>query len=376
MHVITARNAHQALPVALHLLNQHGIREDSRNGPVLRHPTPVTTVLTHPAERVVFHPWRDANPFFHVVEAAWMLAGRDDLKQLTPYAANMKNYSDDGGVTQPAAYGKRWRNWGIIGVHENSWPDQLDWAVKRLRANSNDRRVVIQMWDPGVDIENADNNGNDVPCNLTVLPWITDGTLHLTVFNRSHDILWGLYGANAVHMSLLLEYLAGRLGLAVGTMTTVSNNFHAYVERMPGIAERHGQGPVNDPYAQAQVQPYSLYTDWEEVPGWERPKHKLVDDGERERIMQEDLRIFLEHGAMEAATKARWPWMRRVLVPMALAHRHWKKTKGEERYTGALEILEQCQATDWRRAASEWIVRRQQKAERAADDGVRAAGED
>ena len=101
MHTINARNAQQALPKGLYLLTKQGVREQSRAGEVLRFPGPVVTVLEKPQERVIFHPWRDANPFFHIVEAAWMLAGRDDLASLTPYVKKMAEFSDDGGVTQP-----------------------------------------------------------------------------------------------------------------------------------------------------------------------------------------------------------------------------------------------------------------------------------
>ena len=50
----------------------------------------------------------------------------------------------------------------------------------------------------------------------------------MTVCNRSNDMLWGAYGANAVHMSMLQEYLASRLEIAVGEYTQISDSFHVY----------------------------------------------------------------------------------------------------------------------------------------------------
>ena len=346
MHVIQARNAHQALPMGLRLLQTGGVRENSRAGDVLRYPGPVTTVLEKPCERVIFHPWRDANPFFHIVEAAWMLAGRDTLADLTPYVKTMANFSDDGGVTQPGAYGKRWRAWASV-----AWPDQLDWAVKRLRANPNDRRVVIQMWDPFTDTDAADKGGADVPCNLTMIPWAMNGELHLTIFNRSNDIIWGLYGANAVHFSVCLEYLAGRIGLAVGTMTTVSNNFHAYVDKMPDadvVAKAlHRTG---DPYVSTPelVEPYDMFEDWHST---------NFSDDRREKDMRLDLKGFFEHGAEFAYDDATWPWVRNVLAPMALAHQRFKGSRVERR-TDVGAVLDLVEASDWRRAAVEWVERR------------------
>ena len=348
MHVINARNAHRALPIGLRLLQTSGVRESSRAGDVMRYPGPVTTVLEKPCERVIFHPWRDANPFFHIVEAAWMLAGRDTLADLTPYVKNMANFSDDGGVTQPGAYGKRWRAWSMA-----AWPDQLDWAVKRLRANLNDRRVVIQMWDPFADTDAADKGGADVPCNLTMIPWAIHGELHLTIFNRSNDIIWGLYGANAVHFSVCLEYLAGRIGLAVGTMTTASNNFHAYADRFPknadvAMAQLARASYLEDPYLRGEVEPYDMFQDWE--------PSAFLDD-RREKTMKFDLKNFFEHGAEFSYEDATWPWVRNVLAPMALAHQRFKGPRAGRR-TDVGVLLDLVAASDWKRAATEWVERR------------------
>ena len=79
MKVINARNVNDALAAGLRYLWAEGIPETSRNGPVLVAPTPVTTVYSHPTERVLLSPTRDANPFFHLMESLWMLAGKNDI---------------------------------------------------------------------------------------------------------------------------------------------------------------------------------------------------------------------------------------------------------------------------------------------------------
>ena len=372
MRLITARNVNDALPQGLALLRATGIREDSRDGPVLRCPKPVTTVYSHPGEHVLFAPWRDANPFFMHTEALWFLAGRDDLDKLTPYVKRMALYSDDGGKTQPAAYGKRWRDHFIgVGDEHGHFPsfDQLNWIVKRLRTNPGDRRCVISMWDASHDPHLADQSSKDVPCNISVVPYISGGALHILVTCRSNDIIMGAYGANYVQMGILLEYLAGRIGVPVGTYTQVSVNYHAYLRDLEVQDWRVYDGS----YESHHVEPYSMWTDW--------PLEAMLvmdtasaQDMARERIVQEDLRIFFEHGAVEAATKARWPYLRRVAVPLALAHQHWRTGRGEARYTGALEILERCAAPDWRLAAEQWVQRRYDRWKLKADDGVNYDG--
>ncbi len=363
MIVLEARNVNYALPQGVDFIHRAGLPEPSRAGDVLRVPYPVTTVYENPVERVCLHPWRDANPFFHLIEAMWMLAGRSDLKPLTNLVSTFVNYSDDG-VTVPGAYGERWRNWGepLLDPHSGAevgrnelWPDQLDWVVKRLRADPRDRRVVIQMWDPGVDPARADAGSKDVPCNLTVLPFVTDGALNITVFCRSNDMVWGAYGANAVQFSVLLEYLACRIGLQVGKYYQVSNNFHAYVET---AGDPEACWPVAwagvDPYARGELTPYPLDH------CFPLSDHLEAGIGNRnERLLREDLRVFFEHGPAETITKARWPFLKHVVAPMALAHQHWKTKKGEDRFLGALDILAQLPpANDWRRAGEDWINRR------------------
>lgn len=358
MIVLSARNVNYALPQGVTHLHQFGVREDSRNGPVLRELMPVTTEYMAPLERVCHHPWRDANPFFHLIEAMWMLAGRDDIKTLQRYVKSF-NYTDDGS-TVPGAYGKRWRAWdaGTPGGGEDpapgapySWPDQLDWAARRLRDNPQDRRVVIQMWDPGVDIGRADDNSKDVPCNLTVLPFMTGDELNITVFCRSNDMVWGAYGANAVHFSFLLEYLAARIGARAGKYWQVSNNFHAYLETAgdPQACWPVDWGPV-DPYARGIVRPLPMGTSEE---------HDLSTEKGAANF-DHWLKVLFDHGA-GAVSGSGWAFLDKVVVPMASAHEHYRKNKGEDRYTGAQEILQQMPAgNDWLLAASEWVARREE----------------
>ena len=98
--------------------------QESRSGSVIEFPSPVTTTYKRPEERVLFYKNRDANPFFHLFESIWMLAGRDDVKYLSNFNKRMEEYSDDGH-TLHGAYGYRWREYFLT--------DQLDWIVLHLK---------------------------------------------------------------------------------------------------------------------------------------------------------------------------------------------------------------------------------------------------
>jgi thymidylate synthase len=248
MKVIEARNVHAALPLAINHLVRYGRERNTRNGKVLQAPGPVTTVYSHPTERVLFWVERDANPFFHLYEALWMLQGRNEVLPLTRYSKNIATFAEDSGLMH-GAYGYRWRrHFGI---------DQLEPIAMSLIYNQDDRRQVLQMWDPREDL-NASTK-RDLPCNTAVtFQRGFEGELNMTVFNRSNDIIWGCYGANAVHFSFLHEYMARWIGCKVGTYTQISVNWHGYLNTLAPVMDlvqelggiySHPR-PVWNPYAQ------------------------------------------------------------------------------------------------------------------------------
>ena len=110
MKVINAVNVNDALMRGIDLFKSpiNYRTQESRNGPRLECRTPVTTVYNKPWQRVLFKTERDANPFFHLYESIWMLAGSRDLNKLTHFNSGMSQYSDDN-VTLNGAYGHRWR---------------------------------------------------------------------------------------------------------------------------------------------------------------------------------------------------------------------------------------------------------------------------
>lgn len=221
---ITAYNVNDAFLNGLWYLKSAGVKADSRNGPVLRAPEPVLTVYKNPEQRMLFDAKRDANPFFHIFEGIWMLAGHNDVKFPARFAKQIAEYSDDG-KTLHGAYGFRWRNhWNV---------DQLSWVIEHLLKHPESRRGVINMWDPAADTQAILLGGKDVPCNTAVYFSAQEDGLDMTVTNRSNDIVWGCYGANAVHMSMLHEFVARAAKFHTGKYNQFSNDFHMYEQHWP-----------------------------------------------------------------------------------------------------------------------------------------------
>ena len=287
-----------------------------------------------PQERVIFDADRDANPYFSFFESLWMLHGDNDVEFVSFFNSGMRNYSDDG-TTFNAAYGNRWRK--HFGV------DQLDQIIKALDANPGCRRQVLGMWDVVVDLG---NKGRDLPCNTQAYFQIDlDGKLQMMVCNRSNDLIWGAYGANAVHFSFLQEYIARGLGREQGMYYQTSFNTHYYTEPHQKLVEilsdKTPQPPeqYSCPYSDGRVEA--------NVPLMSIPRGRW--DRELDTFFQlRDAGTYVD------------PFFTTVAVPLYLAYVAFK-SKTPDRFERAFQHVGQCAATDWNLACQEWLLRRQAK---------------
>ena len=318
MLTIRGRNVNDIFPVGIMHLNHSGEKRDSRNGPTLELPTPVAVCYDRPDERVLFSDERDANPFFHLFESLWMLAGRNDTAFLHEYNSQMRQYSDDGNGFN-AAYGQRLRS--------HFGRDQLDEVIHLLRSNRDDRQAVLQIW----DVDDLGKSTKDKACNLTIVPRVRNGKLDWTVYNRSNDYVYGMLGANAVHMAVIQEYVAAMVGVGVGRYWQVSNCLHAYTDNPVWQRTKDLSLVVDDPYKHGLVKPFPLvsYTD-----GWNT-----------------DLMAWMEKPW--SARVYREPFFEKVAKPMAQAHRAHKESKCGLNFVGRIA------ATDWRLACINWLNKRE-----------------
>jgi thymidylate synthase len=306
-------------------------------GTVLAAPDPVTIWYANPKQHVLLNRVRDANPFFHLMEAMWMLAGRDDSEFLDHYVKDFgKRFAVDGVVLD--AYGQRWRS----GLRY----DQLDEIVHLLRKEPTSRQAVLQMWGAGRDDLRS---YSAKPCNLVATFRIQDGRLYMTVFNRSNDLIWGCCGANAVHFPILQEYIAGRLEINVGDYWQVTTNLHLYQYHIDMLKNRtdyagyRDKTPLvrfltDDPYSE-RTQPlmmFPLVFDQElyEVLGW-------IGD------IQQNKEVFLDNISNR--------FLRDTVIPMAQAHQCYRNGDIKKSY----EYIETVTAEDWRTAGKQWLYRRQ-----------------
>lgn len=338
MITINARNVNDALyNVFWTVCNQSKSRSiSSRGGDTYEFIEPVSIMYRHPTERVLLNEFRDANPFFHLFEALWILAGRDDVEWIAQFNRRMHEYSDDG-VTFHGAYGARL----VSGFHVH----QIHEAIHMLIDDPGSRRVVLQLWDPQEDLN---KKSKDLPCNLSIALKIRDGHLNMTVFNRSNDVIWGAFGTNVVHFSILQEYIAHRVGVKVGAYHQVSDSLHFYVDN-PQYHRLIDWCRATDP---TEFQnPYNHF-------GWAATGMiPLVSSSIRWHM---ELARFMREDWDEPPTPYQEPFFADIAVPM---RRIWER----HRATGdGLELIRNIRALDWRAAARIWLRKREK-----ADEGER-----
>lgn len=346
MNVIGCRNVNHALELGINavvrgLENGHVEKCDSRNGPVYRFVYPVTTVYEKPWEKVLFNPARDCNPFFHLIEAMWMLGGKRDVKSVAHFVKRMSSFSDDGEVFN-GAYGFRWRHWWGF--------DQISECIQELKTNPSSRRIVMSMWSPVGDmVEGPDGYGGpsskDLPCNMMIKFAVDNNrNLNMMVFNRSNDMIWGAYGANAVHMAFLQEYVAFAAGLNIGRYYQISCDFHVYENVYNDLMEKLKMSPEGTWSNRYEKREYRI------TPLIGGGEHFTDTDSDCDVLFNRDFDEMKYIDIREFDTA----FFRFTVVPMFNAHMAYKKGDRLMALTKTGEI--ECE--DWREAAREWILRR------------------
>ena len=333
---IRARNVNAAISEALWKLKVYGVTEQTRNGPVIAFPEPVMTTYERPQERVLFWGERDANPIFHVMESIWMLAGRRDVAFLEQFNSKIGQYSDDGEVFN-APYGYRWR--------DHFGYDQLPDIIRLLKKDHTTRQAVLQIWEP----DDLFKTTKDKACNTQAFFEIRQGVLNMTVLNRSNDLWYGCYGANVVHFSFLMEFIASAVGVPMGVYRQFSHNLHLYTSLYD--AAKYLEYPPDsfnfDAYSHG-ITPYPI-----------------MNHPDPETFLR-DCEYFCKN-PFEGGRFYYNSFFHDVAHPMAMVSKVRKDKTGDGMYWA-----DRIHAQDWRIAVTDWIERRESaKLNKAAPEAAK-----
>jgi thymidylate synthase len=109
------------------------------------------------------------------------------------------------------------------------------YVVEKLKKDKVTRRAMASTWLPI-----SDTVTDEVPCMIIDDFKIREGKVHLTTLFRSHDFA-GAYPANLYGLSKLLEYVAEKVSVPAGKITTISISAHIYDhdwDKVKNIVER------------------------------------------------------------------------------------------------------------------------------------------
>ncbi|MBN1646262.1 thymidylate synthase [Candidatus Woesearchaeota archaeon] len=134
-------------------------------------------------------------------------------------------------------YGFQWRHFGAEYNNPDSdysgkGVDQLKRVVDTLKTNPNDRRMIVNAWNPTIMHEMA-----LPPCHYSFQVTTTGKKLNLLWNQRSVDTMLGL-PFNIASYSLLLHLLAKESGLEEGKLVGFLADVHIYKNHVEGAKEQ------------------------------------------------------------------------------------------------------------------------------------------
>lgn len=235
MHVFSGESINSVYLSALKSFSANKRQvSDSRVGQVFDL-GPAYFEFTNPRDQFLTLRNRNYNPYFAIIEAAWILNGDNNLDGLNKIIQGYNKYSDDGHSLN-GAYGYR--------IRKYFGRDQMDSVIRLLSTEQNSRRAVITLYSPD-DLEN--NTSRDIPCNISICFKIRNKHLDMTVMNRSNDVFLGI-PYNAFVFNIIQRYIARELGLPLGVQRHFTDSLHLYERdfvRVDEILQTNSQDEID-----------------------------------------------------------------------------------------------------------------------------------
>jgi len=172
----------------------------------------VSFTLQDISNKKVTTPQRKFNEDYAEYEWNWYLKGDRDASEIGERAKIWKQMMVAGTTEVNSNYGYFWnKNY------------QLSRVVQELKTNKETRRAIVVHY----DINELDRYKHDTPCNDVLNFYIKDDKLHLTVFARSIDLVFGFCN-DQYTFAKLMEMVAFQLDIPVGEMHWMVTNLHIY----------------------------------------------------------------------------------------------------------------------------------------------------
>lgn len=179
--------------------------------------------IHEPEDNIITHKIRGWNQKYADREWEWYVSGDKSAKNIAPYAPLWHNMMDE--------WGEVWSNYGWW------WKqgDQLEEMIKKLKKDTETRQAMLVHYNPNY----IDRMKNDVPCNVVLNFYITEGFLNLTIFARSIDLWFGFCNDQYQFSKLMIE-VGKAISKPVGEMTYMITNFHLYNKQVDYVRTQSG----------------------------------------------------------------------------------------------------------------------------------------
>jgi thymidylate synthase len=221
MLVFKGKTFAQAYHQSLKSLMLTGVVNNAR-GTVSKEYLDACIVVEDPTSCLYRNPIRGSQKKYLAAEFLWYFLGRNDVSFISKHAKFWETIQNPDG-TANSAYGNL-----IFSVKNHVGTSQYQWALTSLIKDQYTRQAVMHFNMP--IHQYAENK--DFVCTMYANFHIRENRLHMSVFMRSNDAIWGTPTDVAFFCALQMQMLAHLKptypNLELGQYSHTANSYHIY----------------------------------------------------------------------------------------------------------------------------------------------------
>lgn len=221
MQVFKGKTFAEAYHKSILSLMENGIVNNAR-GTVSKEFIDACLVVEDPMTCLYTNPVRGSQKKYLAAEFLWYFLGRNDVQFISKHAKFWESIQNPDG-TANSAYGNL-----IFNVKNHTGSTQYQWALNSLIKDQYTRQAVMHFNMP---IHQYPEN-KDFVCTMYANFHIRENKLHMSVFMRSNDAIWGTPTDVAFFCALQMQMLSHLRpvypDLELGQYSHTANSYHIY----------------------------------------------------------------------------------------------------------------------------------------------------